>query len=246
MLLHGFLGDSCDWQTIIDALSPSIPCIAIDLPGHGQSQSVRLNELEGFAECSQLIKQTLNQFGISRYLLLGYSLGGRIALYHAAHNPQSIAGLILESSHPGLESEQEKSQRLTNDQRWAARFVFEPKERVLQDWYRQAVFSALSTSQRESLVQKRLAIDTQCIVNLLLATSLARQDALDCYLSGADFPCYYLYGESDEKLARLAQKLEARYPELATSRFTDAGHNVHWEQPLEFIAKIQEIYFQVS
>lgn len=72
VLLHGLLGDSGDWQPVIDRL-PAIRCIALDLPGHGQYRDLNVSDFE---QSHQWLVAELTSRNIERYLLAGYSLGG--------------------------------------------------------------------------------------------------------------------------------------------------------------------------
>ena len=90
VLLHGLLGDSGDWQPVIDRL-PAIRCIALDLPGHGQHSNLNVSDVE---QSHQWLVAELASRNIERYLLAGYSLGGRLALYHASREPAGLRRLL--------------------------------------------------------------------------------------------------------------------------------------------------------
>jgi 2-succinyl-6-hydroxy-2,4-cyclohexadiene-1-carboxylate synthase len=57
----------------------------------------------GFDEMSALLDPTLISYNILNYWLVGYSLGGRIAMFHACQQPKGLCGLIVEGGHPGLQ-----------------------------------------------------------------------------------------------------------------------------------------------
>lgn len=110
VLLHGFLGSSYDWRELLPHLSQDYYCIAVDLPGHGRSCDIQIDS-PGFSDCVALLRHTLLKAGIPRFHLLGYSLGGRIALHLAQTWPEALLSLHLESCHPGLLSNDERRQR---------------------------------------------------------------------------------------------------------------------------------------
>ena len=117
--LHGLLGNNNEWR-VIAARCPEWPSLAIDLPGHGDSVAV---SCRGFDDISAQIAATLQLRNIERYWLVGYSLGGRIAMYHACHGRHDgLQGVIVEGGNPGLEDEQQRRDRCEQDTRWAARF----------------------------------------------------------------------------------------------------------------------------
>ena len=71
VLLHGLLGDVYDWQPVQAALA-DLPSLALDLPGHGSNQAVRV---AGFEQAHRWLYDELASRDIGRYLLAGYSLG---------------------------------------------------------------------------------------------------------------------------------------------------------------------------
>ncbi len=100
VLLHGLLGDGGDWQPVIDRL-PAIRCIALDLPGHGQHSALNVRDFE---QSHQWLVAELASRNIERYLLAGYSLGGRLALYHASREPAGLRGAAAGELPPGAAS----------------------------------------------------------------------------------------------------------------------------------------------
>lgn len=97
--LHGLWGNKEEWLTAA-AEAGNYPSLLIDLPGHGGSQSVRA---KNFPHVSQLIADTLAAHQADDYWLIGYSLGGRLAMYHAAYGDRAgLRGLIIEAGNPGL------------------------------------------------------------------------------------------------------------------------------------------------
>lgn len=240
VFLHGLLGSGRDWQQVVTQLSNKYQCLTVDLPGHGHSRSIPAGEFEqrGFELTSQWLADTLEARGVTRYILVGYSLGARVAMYHACHRdtdskPQ-LAGLILEGGHFGL-PQSERAVRLDNDRRWAQRFAAQPIADVLADWYQQPVFSSLNHDQRQGLIAKRSDNLGSSIAHMLLATSLAKQPLLQSQLNRLPIPVHYLCGEKDEKFTLLAAGSDLSYQVIE-----EAGHNVHVEQPYSFARAVDD------
>lgn len=229
VFLHGLLGSGRDWRQVVNVLSPSYYCLTVDLPGHGHSQ---LLSPAGFEQVNQQLQQTLLHRNISSYVLIGYSLGARLAMYHASfpatENQAKLVGLVLEGGHFGL-PHSECAPRLVNDEKWAQRFTSEPMTQVLADWYQQPVFSSLNHDQRQSLIQKRSDNLGSAIARMLLATSLAKQPELKLLVEQLSFPVHYICGENDNKFRCLAESTG-----LDLKVIPAAGHNVHVELPHEF------------
>jgi len=234
--LHGLLGNHQEWIPIAEQLA-AWPQLLIDLPGHGASQPCRA---ENFNDVCQMISQTLHDHRISRYWLLGYSLGGRIAMYYATLTPRpGLCGLVVEGSHPGLASPAERAQRQRQDRAWAERFQHHPLDQVLADWYRQPVFSSLNEEQRQGLIAVRRQNNPQGVASLLLATSLAVQPDLRQAISQLHLPFYYLCGEQDTRFRAIAQSF-TRQPELIAG----TGHNAHRESPLAVSQRLRSLLTQ--
>ena len=144
VFLHGLLGTKSDWQKVIENL-PHFRCLSLDLPFHGENKAV---VVEDFEQTAQFLEgQIQSLIKDEPYILIGYSLGGRIAQYYALQaqvQRGNLQAVILEGANLGLQSEQEKQGRLLNDKIWAERFFHEKPETVLEDWYQQPVFSHLN------------------------------------------------------------------------------------------------------
>lgn len=233
VLLHGLLGSGEDWLPILPFLNDR-PVLLVDLPGHGDS---RHQSADSFVDVSRQLTALLAEEGVNDYWLLGYSLGGRIAMFHACHGETSgLRGLLVEGAHPGLKTADEREARALHDARWAYRFAQEPLAQVLADWYRQPVFADLTLAQRQALVQRRSHNDGAAVARMLTATSLARQPDLTASLPLLSVPFGYLCGERDIKFQTLAR--QAALPLLSVA---DCGHNAHQENPADYAARIRSL-----
>lgn len=232
VFLHGFSGDCREWQTVGASLD-DYPRLYLDLPGHGGSAETGV---AGFAEMSELLTHTLISYNILNYWLVGYSLGGRIAMFHACQHPAGLDGVIVEGGHPGLQDTDARQARLIADRRWASRFRSEPLETVFADWYQQPVFASLTEEQRKVLIALRSRNNGPRLADMLEATSLAVQPDLRPALTARDFPFYFLYGERDEKFKSLAAELN-----VTRHAIPHAGHNAHRENPDAVAASLAQI-----
>lgn len=240
LCLHGLLGSGKDWQACLNELD-DYPQLLIDLPGHGLSQHL---SCDGFESCCQLINQTIRSVlgcsSLSRQtpiIVVGYSLGGRIAMYAVAKELLScfnIQLVIIEAGNFGLQDEEARTVRWSNDQYWAERFTKQPIEQVLSDWYQQGVFSSLNHEQRQTLIAKRSDNLGDSVAKMLLSTSLAKQPYLLSDLQQSLLPVHYLCGDKDAKFCQLAKESQ-----LSFSQIDNAGHNVHQEQPKQVATVIR-------
>lgn len=234
VFLHGLLGSKEDWQNVIENL-PHMTCLALDLPFHAQAKHIQVNDFE--QTCDYLAAQINAQLGDQPYYLIGYSLGGRIALYYALHYTKptgQLQGVIVEGANLGLTSETEKRTRWQQDQTWATRFNTQTPQQVLTDWYQQPVFAHLTATERTALIEKRSAQCGNNIAQMLLATSLAKQPDFRPRLRTTTLPIHYFCGEKDQKFKQLAQEAGVNL-----TLIEQAGHNAHLEQSQQFAHKIQ-------
>lgn len=236
VFLHGFLGDQREWETVIEQMS-DYPCLAIDLCRHGQSA---YRECAGFDDVCAMLRETIeSKLGSDTpVILVGYSLGARIAMYGLVNQcweQLNLLGLVSEGGNLGIKDEKFRAQRLESDLGWARRFSLELIEQVLNDWYRQPIFSGLNHAQRQELVALRSDNLGVCVAEMLIATSLGKQPYLLDELKAQTLPIHYICGEKDSKFSKLAEESGLPYTQIA-----EAGHNVHKEQPDAFVACLRE------
>ncbi|WP_158589132.1 2-succinyl-6-hydroxy-2,4-cyclohexadiene-1-carboxylate synthase [Alginatibacterium sediminis] len=235
VLLHGFLGQSIDWQQHIELLSKRFNCIALDLAFHGKNAQQSCDGIPGYA---RHIRRQLQQQAIGDFHLLGYSLGGRVAielcLQNLSSNEFEIQSLIIESSHFGLSSNNERSQRWQADQQWAERFVRQDLKQTLQQWYQQSVFESLPPALRERIIKQRQTQDPEILAQAILSASIAKQNDYSQALARLDFPVMLINGELDTKYQQFYQAHVKSFNHCHWNPIPLAGHNTHLEQPQTF------------
>jgi len=110
VLLHGFLEGSWMWKEIVPALEKRHRVITIDLPGHGQSDSIGyVHTMEEMAEAVQAV---VSHLGLRRIGLVGHSMGGYVALAFAEQFPDNVRSLVLLQSTALADTEDKKADRL--------------------------------------------------------------------------------------------------------------------------------------
>lgn len=94
VFLHGFGGDLDNWLFNLDAVATAAPVIALDLPGHGQSD-VKLPGGGSLADLAGFVLHALDALGVSKAHFVGHSMGGAIAAKLALAAPGRVASLVL-------------------------------------------------------------------------------------------------------------------------------------------------------
>jgi len=240
IFLHGFLGNHLDWHHTIEQLKDQFHCVAIDLPGHGNSVTTDLSIEKGFTHCHQLIRFCVNELGVSSFALVGYSLGGRIALdYARSQQDPRLTHLILESSHIGLQNERDKMQRYHSDLIWAESFATQPIEENLYEWYDQPIFDDLSDTEKKGVIEHRMDNYGVYLANTLLATSLSQQTCALPFIQETALPISYFYGQNDNKFTQIANALPIK-KNINIHPFAGLGHNIHIQQPIIYAEQIKQ------
>ena len=236
VFLHGLLGSQEDWQGVLALLQnfPQFRPLTIDLPFHGKSKKIACQD---FADLRTQLHQTLTTLlSDTPFFLVGYSLGGRVALDYTFHaqNPH-LLGTILEGTNIGLKTEAECQDRWQNDQCWANRFRTEPITQVLNDWYQQPIFAHLDAYKRSILIEKRQHNSGKNIAQMLESTSLAKQQDYADLLKLREKNITFLSGEKDQKFRQLAEENQ-----LPHRFINNAGHNSHAENAEGFVQRMVE------
>lgn len=242
VFLHGLLGSQEDWQGVLTLLQnfPQFRPLTIDLPFHGKSKNIACQD---FADLRAQLHQTLmTLLGDTPFFLVGYSLGGRVALDYTFHvkNPH-LLGTILEGTNIGLKTEAERRARWQNDQHWANRFRTEPITQVLNDWYQQPVFAHLDACKRSILIKKRQNNSGENIAQMLESTSLAKQQDYSDLLNTREKNITFFIGEKDQKFRQIALENQ-----LVHRLIRNAGHNSHDENSLGFVKELIEQFKYVN
>jgi 2-succinyl-6-hydroxy-2,4-cyclohexadiene-1-carboxylate synthase len=142
VLLHGFTGSSRTWSSFRERVGDDLTTVAIDAMGHGKSavpnDPNRYTMANGIAD----IVDILDKLNIGHCFLLGYSMGGRMALHMALNAPRRIQGLILESATAGIRNEEERRARLQADEKWAMLLEKEGITAFVNHWEQLPLFAS--------------------------------------------------------------------------------------------------------
>lgn len=213
------------------ALKERFYCVAVDLPGHGASLGL---SPEGYTmeEAARSLVGLLEELGVGRTTAVGYSMGGRLALYFALRYPERCAGLFLESASPGLEDEEKRAARRESDERRAKRLESGDFDEFLEDWYRQPIFASMARDEEllRKTIESRRRNEPEELARSLRGMGTGSQPTL-WGLAGLTVPTMVVAGELDEKFVGIGRRLEAESPMVNFVSIPGVGHNAHAESP---------------
>lgn len=239
LFLHGFMGSVHDWRQTVSAIEGTVQCLRVDLPGHGASLHFQDDYFYTMPGACEAVLACLDALDISTCHIVGYSMGGRLALYLALHHPSRCHRLVLESAAPGLTTPSDRRERRKIDEERAER-ITKDFGAFLEHWYRQPLFQSLSQHGLvEEMIQSRLHNDPAELARSIRGMSPGRQPPHDELLVNLQPHALAMTGALDPKYPALARRIAAVSANLNARVVNDAGHNVHAEQPSAFVDVIR-------
>ena len=241
LLLHGFTGSSQNWLPLLPLLAPFHQIIAVDLLGHGRSTVPTRPARYSMEQTAADLMDLLDQLAIEQTDLLGYSMGGRLALYMACQSPRRFPTLILESASPGLKSKDEQLARRQQDTALAGRVEQDGLEAFVDYWESLPLWASqqqLPADVRATLRQQRLQNNPIGLANSLRGMGTGTQPSQWGRLGKLGLPVLLLAGELDEKFVALNQEMAGLIPGARLEIVPGAGHAVHLERPSHYAAAV--------
>lgn len=164
-------------------------------------------------------------------LLVGYSMGGRLALHAALVRPHPLAGLVVVGASAGIDSDVEREERRHADERLAQWMEATPIEEIVERWESLAVFASQSTELREALRPGRLSHDPAGLAALLRSAGQGSLAPVWHRLGEISCPLLAVAGEADDAYVAAAYRLADLTPGGAATLVPGAGHAPQLEQP---------------
>ena len=240
LFLHGFTGSGRDWTETVEAL-PGWRCLLVDLPGHGLSAGCP-PELYPMAQATLALLAVLDDAGARQCIPVGYSMGGRLALYLALTHPERCSALVVESGSPGLDSEEERASRREWDESKAAELERKGLDDFLEDWYRQPLFHSIRRSEERfaAMMERRRRNDLAGLSRSLRLMGTGSQPSLWPQLPTLGMPWLAVAGELDPRYRKTMQDMVSLSEKGRLVTIPDAGHNTHFENPAAFSRTLRE------
>ncbi len=244
VLLHGFSGSPESFyelrRSLALALGPEF-AMTLEAPaliGHGNEASTLPISTGGFEDEVQRLLATLPEGmndGINDPIhLVGYSLGGRLALGMALAAPTRFRSLTLIGAHPGLDSHAAREERRQSDEAWANLLETQGIGPFVEAWQAQALFQTQLEVNAEALAEQRrirLRHEPRALAAALRQLSLSRMPSYAKHLSELRLSVDLITGEHDLKFTAIAQSMLKLMPHAQHHKAPAAGHNVVLEAP---------------
>ncbi len=239
--LHGFTGSSADWNKIAPYLNNNYTPVSIDLIGHGRSEAP--DELKYYRIDSQIeqIKKVAENFTKEKFVLCGYSMGGRLALSFVNKYPNMLRGLILESSTYGIKDEADREKRRKQDKKLIEFIRTHSIDDFVDSWLDKEIFNSLNNLPEEKfnlLKEEKKQNNKTGLINSLLGFGTGSMPCLFDNLKDIKIPTLLITGEFDKKFSAINKEMLKELAYAKHSIINNAGHNTHFEKTKEFINEV--------
>ena len=224
--LHGAVGMASDWRTFAQQLADA-------------QLGSRAVDLWRFLECQPL---PINTFGQAlntdtgehaargkQRALIGYSMGGRLALHALLEKNHPWHAAVIISAHPGLEHAQDRDARTARDAEWASKALMGNWQNLLDDWEAQPVLKGAPI--RDARESSRLQMRRREIARSFIDWSLGAQSPLWDRLHEIQTPILWVVGDQDPTFLEIAQRATRILPHARLAITPGAGHRVPWDAP---------------
>ena len=233
--LHGFTQSSRSWQEVVGMLPPGYRCLVPDLRGHGATR-VRPGAPHTMDACLGDLEAVWAAEGIDRTHLVGYSMGGRLALHVAAHRPERLLSLTTIGAHAGM-AEASRPQRRANDDDLAGRIESRGAHEFAEYWGSLPMFKGLDRrgpAFRAAVDAERRRNTSTGLAASLRGMGAGAMEPVWQLLGTVTCPCLFVAGADDHGYANEARRLAGSVPDGRVEIVPRAGHAVHLERPQAF------------
>jgi pimeloyl-ACP methyl ester carboxylesterase len=245
ILVHGWCGSSDDFLSMLRSMPPDIRCIAVDLPGCGESAKPDIEySIPLFVDILFSFSAAL---GLESFALLGHSMGGQAAVHFVRQHPESVEKLILVDPY-GLEGEEgawlaltrigplidagfQLNNRLFIEIAVRVNLLFRPSNETVE---------SLVNSTARNIIGPEASKATANITQNVIG-----HDPVDDILPAIAQSTLVVWGENDVLLPRRwAERFVALLPNASLSIVSESGHMPTREKPTEVAALIARFISQ--
>jgi len=249
VFLHGFTGSAEDWSEISQGIDSEFAIYAIDLPGHGRSESPDNLSFYSADAINLSVKETLDTANLKKIILIGYSMGGRAALNFSINYPEYVHALILESATAGISDFEDRVDRIKNDEKISAMILSSSIEKFIDYWMSIPLFDSqkfLPKEKLEKIRRNKLRNNKLGLSNSLKGFGTGSMPVLWNELKKIKCPVLLITGEYDKKFTAISVEMTSRLSNVKHFIAPGCGHNVHLERPEHFLNLTNKFISKIS
>jgi 2-succinyl-6-hydroxy-2,4-cyclohexadiene-1-carboxylate synthase len=234
VFLHGFTHTGRSWRPVITALGERYTSVADDIRGHGDASERVPVSLEA------VIGDVLAAAGPEPFTLVGYSMGGRIALHVALAAGERVERLVLIGASPGIADDGEREARVRADEELAGEIERSSIEEFAGRWAQTPVLAGLPRAALDAAHADRLRSTPAGLARALRGLGTGALPSLWERLGELPMPVTLVVGERDSKFQGIAAAMGAGIPAVELVIVAGAGHAVHLEAPEAVAGRIAD------
>lgn len=234
VVLHGFTGDSATMAEVVRPLATRRSVVAVDVVGHGRSDAPGEVERYSMEAVVEQILTVCRAHHDGEVDLVGYSMGGRIALSLAVLHPDAVRAMALIGASAGIADPSERTARRAADEALADRIERHGLEWFVDHWMALPLFASQRRLGRDLLAaqrSRRLTNRAHGLANSLRGTGTGAQPAWHDRLGRLRARVTFVAGQLDTKYCTIAAELAAATPGARAVVVPRAGHAAHLEEP---------------
>jgi 2-succinyl-6-hydroxy-2,4-cyclohexadiene-1-carboxylate synthase len=228
LFIPGFMQRGDAWRPVAELLPERYPSVLLDHREH--SFEGRLAEIADAA----------SRAGAEGAVLVGYSLGGRLALRAVLRDPGRYAGLVTVGATAGLDDPSLRSSRAEADDRLASWIEAAPIEDVVSIWERQPLFADQSEGLIEEQRPGRMSHDPAELAMLLRTAGQGVLEPVWHELLTLEVPVLAIAGARDEGYVAAARRMADVAPRGRAAIVENAGHAAHLQRPQRVAELIED------
>lgn len=240
--LHGFSGSGLDFEVLAESRNTKMAWYAPDFIGHGESDApLELNEYKIDSIINSLAEM-LDHYNIINPVLIGYSMGGRVALQYAIARPGSIRALVLIGATAGIYENREKEHRRRADDELADEIIKFGIEAFADKWERSPVIATqdfIPEPHQKAIKGRRRMNRPIGLANTLRGFGTGVMNPVWDKLISINCRQLLVTGELDLKFAKIAEQMQKESSFAHHESIPQVGHAAHLESPELFTAVLE-------
>lgn len=237
VFLHGFLGSKQDFAKIYTDFHQ--PFLAIDLLGFAENRHQNIDESR-FSQNAQVddLEKIFQKLKLSKINLVGYSMGGRLAIAYALKYSRRISHLFLESTTAGIQMSEQRSLRIKHDNQLADQVIAKGMDQFVFDWENLPLFQTQKDAADNDfsfMHQQRIKQTPENVAKSLREMGTGKQPNWWPRIAElANTPTTIIVGSEDSKFIEIGSRMHDLIKHSTFVKVETAGHNVHFEKPNKY------------
>ena len=234
VLLHGFLGSGKQFLHLIPELSKAVNPVTVDIIPTAANVRFDPDSLVAGLQKTLAEIRSARPGKTGRPLVLGYNMGGRLALSWAVRYPERVTGLVLESATAGIADPEERRLRREADER-NAHSISTDYASFLDEWERNPLFMMTGYPQHNMLKTIQRGQDPDVMARWLSDFGTGVMPPVWDQLHRIEAPVLLVSGAADPKFCDLAGRMNKLLPRARHVTVLNAGHRVHMDNPAGYL-----------